>query len=163
VRGLQALAATLVVASVVRADAPPGQYDTFGRTDTCITDALTLLTWMRTPETTTSFADATSKCTARGTGWRVPTMNELETLVDETPHDELENGVYLPKAIDANAFPGTPVTSAYWTSSAVSGAIGEMWTVGFQDGSTAPSAVATPSLEVRCVIVASSSAPSVCQ
>jgi hypothetical protein len=155
----------LVVASVVRADAPPGQYDTFGRTDTCITDAFTKLTWTRTPQVTASFPDATSKCAGLGAGWRVPTMNELETLVDETPHDELEDGVYLPKAIDANAFPATPVTSPYWTSSAVAGAVGEMWTVGFQDGATAPSAVATPSLEVRCVIVVapSSSTPVFCQ
>ena len=155
-----AAAAVLIAGSVVRADAPPGQYETFNRSDTCIKDAFTKLTWQRAPlASTQTFAGAATQCAALGTDWRVPSVNELETLVDENPHEELENGVLTPKAIDANAFPGTPVGSNYWTSSVAGG---NAWTVDFHDGSTSTMAQSTP-LEVRCVVASPSSTPTACQ
>ncbi len=161
--GVLALAATVVVGGVVRADAPPGQYATFGRTSLCITDNFTQLTWLRTPlADTLSFSDAATQCGALGPGWRVPSVNELETLVDENPHYELEDGVLLPKAIDANAFPGTPVTIPYWTSSVQANATTSAWAVSFQDGSTL-TALQTEPQEVRCVVFAPSSRPAVCE
>jgi hypothetical protein len=165
-RGGLALAATLVMAGVVRADAPPGQYETFGRSDTCITDAFTMLTWLRTPSAAASLGDAVAQChslATDGTDWRVPTLNELETLVDEVPHYELEGDVYLPKAIDANAFPGTPVLNSYWTSSLGAGTATKAWAVDFQDGSTSLIDVTEQSLEVRCVAWSPTKTPSACE
>jgi hypothetical protein len=155
------LAATLVVAGAVRADAPVGQYATFGLSDVCISDVKTQLTWLRTPLAITyKFGDAATQCGNKGPGWRVPSVNELETLVDENPHYELDNGAPLLKAIDANAFPATPVLDPYWTSSVVPGQA-TAWAVNFQDGSTL-----TPPLsqteQVRCVIVTPSTTPAAC-
>ncbi len=147
----------------MRADAPTGQYETFGRSDKCITDAFTKLAWIRAPSSTASLNDAVAQCAALGSGWRVPTLNELETLVDEVPHFELEGAQYLPKAIDANAFPGTPVLDDYWTSSLGAGAATKAWTVDFQDGSTSLTDVTAQSLEVRCVTWNPTTTPAACQ
>jgi Protein of unknown function (DUF1566) len=156
-RSALALMATLVVGGAVRAAAPIGQYATFGRSDQCISDNFTKLTWIRTPlVNTVSLADATSKCATMGDGgedsWRVPSVNELETLVDENPHYELQNGVLVPVAIDANAFYNTPVTNSYWTSSLVPGTQ-NAWTVYFRDGSTSQTPQSQMELSVRCVTV----------
>ena len=163
-RGLRsalALAATAIVGGVGHANAPPGQYATFGRTDVCISDLWTKLTWMRAPlASPLSFSAAAASCPA---GWRVPSVNELETLVDENPHEELENGQLLPKAIDANAFPATPVTYPYWTSSVIPGGGQTAWAVNFQDGSTLSAPTSEPQ-QVRCVIVTPvGSTPAACQ
>jgi hypothetical protein len=68
------------------------------------------------------WSTAKASCAARGGGWRLPSVHELETIVDHT--------VFGP-AIDAVTFPDTPVTnnhpeipdhnaesSTFWTSSA---------------------------------------------
>ena len=160
-RSALVLAAVAVVAGVVQASAPPGQYATFGRDDLCISDVMTKLTWIRAPlASTQSFTAAATSCAALGSGWRVPSVNELLTLVDEDPHYELEGGQLVPKAIDANAFPGTPVGTAYWTSSVGAGATA--WVVNFQDGSTFLPAQ-TEAHEVRCVVLTQPSSPAACQ
>ena len=157
-----ALVATLVVGGVVRADAPTGQYLTFGRSDVCISDFFTKLTWIRTPPVATySFSEAAMLCANKGAGWRVPSVNELETLVDEKPHYEPQNGGLVLAAIDANAFYLTPVTNPYWTSSVVPGSQGTAWAVNFQDGSTLTPPQTQPE-QVRCVIVTSSTTPAAC-
>ena len=162
-----ALTATAIVGGVVHANAPPGQYYPFLKTAACISDQKTLLTWIRTPITSTpsgtlALSDATAACAQLGTAWRVPSVNELETLVDEVPHYELEGGKLLPKAIDANAFFSTPVGSPYWTSSLVPGG-GSAWVVNFQDGTTAKTPQTTTPLPVRCVTVwASPTKPAAC-
>jgi hypothetical protein len=158
-RSALALTATAIVGGVVHANAPPGQYYPFDRSAHCISDNATKLTWIRTPITLStpgvgslSFGDATTECSSladAGAGWRVPSVNELETLVDEVPHYELEGGQLLSKAIDANAFPATPVSVTYWTSSPVPGG-GNAWVVNFQDGSTTTAPQTEPH-PVRCV------------
>jgi hypothetical protein len=155
------LAATLVVAGVVRADAPVGQYATFGQSDVCISDVKTQLTWLRTPLATTyKFSDAAAQCANKGPGWRVPSVNELETLVDENPHLEIQNGAPVSVAIDANAFPRTPATDPYWTSSVVPGQT-TAWAVNFQDGSTLTPPQSQDE-QVRCVIVTPPTTPAAC-
>jgi Protein of unknown function (DUF1566) len=161
-----ALTATAIVGGIVHANAPPGQYYPFDRTATCISDQQTKLTWIRNPITsipsgTLTFSDAATTCGKLGATWRVPSVNELETLVDEVPHYELEGGQLLAKAIDANAFPGTPVGSAYWTSSVVPGG-GNAWVVNFQDGTTAKAPQTTSPLPVRCVSVWGGGKPAAC-
>lgn len=72
-RSALALTAILVVGGVVRADAPPDQYATFGFSDKCISDNFTKLTWIRTPlVNTTSLADATAQCATKGDGEQIP-------------------------------------------------------------------------------------------
>jgi Protein of unknown function (DUF1566) len=160
-RRVLVLAAIAFAGGVVQASAPTGQYLTFGRTDKCISDVMTNLTWIRTPlPGTQPLASATTSCADLGPSWRVPTVNELLTLVDEDPHYELEGSQLVPKAIDANAFPETPVGTAYWTSS-LSGTA-NAWAVNFQDGSTL-SPAQTEAHEVRCVTVTQQSPPQVCQ
>jgi hypothetical protein len=153
------LAAVAIVGGVGHANAPPGQYATFDRTDTCISDLWTKLTWQRQP----AASPVAFGAVACPTGWRLPSVNELETLVDESPHEELENGQLLPKAIDANAFPSTPVTYPYWTSSVIPGGGQTAWVVNFQDGSTLSAPMSEPQ-QVRCVIVTPvGSTPAACQ
>ena len=82
--------------------------------------------------------------------WRLPTVKELLTLVDETPHDEADGqGKVAPHAIDRNAFPATPVDVPYVTAQATTG---QLWLVDLRDGHVdvvAPSS--TGPYRVRCV------------
>ncbi len=165
---LLTLAAALGVAGATalsrsgRASAPPGQYETFQRTSTCITDRMTMLTWQRTPTTSTSLQDAQTQCAnlneAEAFGWRLPSVNELETIVDDDPHPDSLTGA--PKvAIDANAFPETDTSSPFWTSSLVSGSANYGWVVSFTDGSSAKLQTNYPAL-VRCVTAPRPPSPS---
>ena len=54
-----------------------------------------------------SWSDAQTTCASLGVGWRLPSLEEIETIVDDTTSNP---------AIDATAFPNTPVAS-YWTLS----------------------------------------------
>ena len=151
-----AVAAIVIVGGVVKADAPTGQYFAFERDTSCISDTFTKLTWMRKPLPGTSSAPATYTWHAAAqacanldlavpTPWRLPSLNELETLVDDQPHPE--GGNYI--AIDVNAFPGTP-GSSFWTSSIAQESPTRGWTVEFGLGTTNPEAIVNP-YYVRCV------------
>jgi hypothetical protein len=155
-----AVGATVIVAGVLQADAPPGQYMTFGKDATCIADNFTHLTWMRQPvmkgslPDAQSFSQAASSCAqlnsdVGASGWRLPSVNELQTLVDDKPRPQ-SDGTNAPqkRAIDANAFPATPVTVYYWTSSAAGS---NAWFVDFGSGTAGPIPVNGTSLYVRCV------------
>lgn len=61
------------------------------------------------------------------TGWRLPNVKELSSLVDR--------GCLNP-AVDQAALPATPA-SFYWTSSPYVGSSGRAWIVNFHDGSVA--------------------------
>lgn len=116
-------AAVLVVASIARADAPPGQYGLFNGTDVYILDSKTGLRWERFPTSTQmKFVDAATHCSTLSlgvfsSGWRVPSYKELLTIVDEQPHLEYRGSALVSVAIDGNAFPQTPVDNYFWTSS----------------------------------------------
>ena len=147
-------ALALVVAPVF-ADAPADQYVPYVRTFTEITDAKTGLVWRRAvlPQRFT-FSDASSTPVSckndlmqpyRG----LPTMKELLTLVDEEPHNEYENGTLVPKAIDRNAFPGTPAAE-FWTASEFAPDTSKAWVVDFKTG-VARAVDKTSMHYVRCV------------
>jgi hypothetical protein len=148
-RKLHALRLPLVVAlavAPVMADAPPDQYRPFVRTDTEIQDPHTQLKWQRAVLAPQNFQQAQVSCP---NGYRLPTVKELLTLVDEEPHAEYESGKIVTKMIDRNAFPSTPA-EAFWTSSRYAGDTQKAWTVHFGSGFAAPANVGD-SRYVRCV------------
>lgn len=158
--GAMILGAIAVVGGVVHANAPPGQYVSFTSSDACISDQETKLEWMRAPfPSAYDYLGANGACASlnddagTGVGWRVPSVNELETLVDDVPFCEdvlTPGGGCIVKAIDGYAFPQTPATQ-FWTSSSVPGTSPVYaWTVNFADGSSHQALASAPNL-VRCV------------
>jgi hypothetical protein len=156
------VAALLAFGVAARADAPPSQYGLFGPDAPAITDSFTGLIWQRgiaqDPLAQTDFAGAVARCAAYApsvpgepaSGWRVPSYKELLTLVDENPHEEYENGTLQPKAIDPNAFFGTPTDVDFWSSSLLPTDSSRAFTVNFRDGISTKTTLDTH-LWVRCV------------
>ena len=106
--GIATLSLSALLGAVVRAKAPPGQYQYQAASDTVV-DLKTRLNWQRTatsPKTFNAGSTAAQHCEALNLGgfsegWRVPTRKELETLVDTSANSS--SGV----TIDEDAFPGT--------------------------------------------------------
>ncbi|HEY3354655.1 MAG TPA: DUF1566 domain-containing protein [Polyangia bacterium] len=131
----------LALALAVRADpgAPPGRYQVTAET---VLDSRTGLTWQRASAAHYDFADAKSYCaglTLAGGGWRLPTVRELQTIVDE--------GAYAP-AIDGAAFPQT-LTLPYWSATPYVPVRGA-WMVDFTEGRVEDHEVSDV-MPVRCV------------
>lgn len=136
----------VAVASTASADAsaPAGRFTTAGGT---VYDTKTKLTWQQTaPSLTYSWSDAKTYCasagaTLGGSGWRLPTVRELQTLVDYARLTD--------PRIDPTAFPATP-SAAFWSSSPAAGSTSLAWLVNFYDG-FASSYDMTTAIDVRCV------------
>jgi hypothetical protein len=119
----------------VRTERPPvlaGDPDTHYEVgSTRVRDLATGLTWQRAPPPRSfAFEAALGYCTHLNLDghqdWRLPSMPELMTLVDERASNP---------AIDVGAFPGTPADS-FWTASLFGGARStEAWHVAFDRGS----------------------------
>jgi hypothetical protein len=111
--------------------------------DGIVFDTQTELTWQQVfPPARQSWADATAYCGAlelAGGGWRLPSINELQTLVDDSKNP----------AIELAAFPSTP-SEYFWSSSTVVGDASRAWTAFFTNGSTYSFAM-TALKNVRCV------------
>ncbi len=138
---LMAICVGLIWAAQSRADAPMDQYAMMGGT---VLDRKTQLTWEQNADTSTfTFDEAKTYCdtlTLGGLKWRVPSMKELQTIVDETLVD--------PSA-DPNAFPDTKIDD-YWTSSIYELDPTSAWTLHADFGGTGVDPVTTPHY-VRCV------------
>ncbi len=120
-------AATALLASLSYADAPPGHYTA---TTDVVTDSKTGLAWQRVIGTDLhTFADALTYCDGLTLGgqsdWRVPTLTELQTLVDESLQDPASDPT----------FPDTP-NDYVWTSSVYVPDNSQAWVVRFSDGYT---------------------------
>lgn len=105
----------------------------------------THLTWQRRAASEhMTWDEARSHCSrlslGRVTGWRLPTKDELRTIVDNRAG---------PPAIDRVVFPNTP-GEWFWSSSPYDNADGVAWAVSFIDGETSFGAVGGRFL-VRCV------------
>lgn len=102
--------AALLLTHSPRAEAPPGRYTYSG--GGTVTDTRTGLEWQRTPNgSKMNWASAITHCKnldLHGNGWRLPSVKELQTIVDETQ--------YSP-AIDQGAFSSTS-SELFWSSSA---------------------------------------------
>jgi hypothetical protein len=107
-------------------------------------DAQTKLTWQQEVSATAPFtwADAKTYCaelSLNGSGWRVPAVGELQTIVDDSTNP----------SIDGAAFPMTP-SEYFWSSSPVATDASRAWTCFFANGSTYSFAMTIPKY-VRCV------------
>jgi len=121
--------------------APPTRYDI--QPDTA-RDLGTGLTWQRAvPDQTFAFDAARSYCgklDLAGKPWRVPSLAELLTLIDERAAAPM---------IDSTAFPNTP-SEAFWSSSYFGGSAGMAWQVYFDHGNGLYG-LPTATFRVRCV------------
>ncbi|TMR24871.1 DUF1566 domain-containing protein [Nonomuraea zeae] len=109
-----------------------------------VTDPATGLTWQRAtaPEARSARA-ATAYCAdlrLGGHSWRLPSVKELATTVDESRGGP---------AIDTSAFPGTEPEGWYWSSSTAAADPRARWKLSYDDGYTSYRDVATG--HVRCV------------
>ena len=109
----------------VQGDAPAGHFTVVRET---VEDSRTGLTWQQTvPDKRYSWAEATAYCASldlRGQGWRLPTVKELYTLVDETR---------MSPALDTTAFPEALV-DYYWSGSLLASFTVDAWAVSFDFG-----------------------------
>jgi hypothetical protein len=121
-------------------------------------DQTTGLTWQQTIGSG-SWSEATTYSANLGVGWRLPSLTELQTIVDDT---------IASPAIDRAAFPDTPAfplntpDGNFWTSSEGSGSalatfpdgstrvVTYAWQVSFANGGTGTNDQALIS-KLRCV------------
>jgi hypothetical protein len=118
-----------------------------------VTDGGTGLVWQRTPsDASYTWSEAQAHCEALdldGGGFRVPSVKELQTLIDEAKTES----PYL----DEDAFPGTPAGRLlFWTSSRSASVVTAAWFVNFGTGEAADAAAVIGNIEdmenrVRCV------------
>ncbi len=137
-------AAALLFAGVAtHAAAPTGR---FTWTADVVTDTITGLVWQRRmPLTGLSWSSAQTYCPSLSlggwsTGWRLPTLKELQTIVDVRS---------VNSAIDASAFGGAPW--CFWSSSLRTANTGYAWTVDYYHGRTQYVDVNSLNCLARCV------------
>lgn len=147
-RGIR-IGSGLMLVGVLGASAPAGRYVVSAGT---VYDTVTHLTWQ---QAVSNGSYAWSSAGAAGSaqdycqslqlggsssGWRLPTMKELISIVDVSTDNP---------AIDGTAFPEAPATS-FWTSSPSAINASLAWAVSFDDGSSAYFAAGN-AFAVRCV------------
>jgi hypothetical protein len=116
------------VASPASAPLPHPHYVQVGPRE--VKDVLTGLVWDQTSSLTlVSQSAAIAYCAGLGLNghtWRLPSVNELSSLVDDNPPI-----ARVSPAIDACVFPDTPANGYYMSSSSVGT---KTWALNFQDG-----------------------------
>ena len=100
--------------------------------DEAVLDKETGLVWERSPSPGTPWVTALSDCYNKNVGgrkgWRLPTIEELMSLVDTTQFD--------PALPSGNPFTNLPVFFFYWSSTTVAGGGGGLaWDMNLSDGS----------------------------
>jgi hypothetical protein len=138
-----------IVPTFAHASAPAGQYvvTAGGTAYGSVYDTKTKLTWQQTVSSTTyTWADAQAHCAGVGAslggmGWRLPTLKELQTLVD---YSQATGAM-----IDPTAFPSAP-SSVFWSGSSVAGSPSLAWLVSFYGGYSNSFGI-TYAFDVRCV------------
>jgi hypothetical protein len=136
---------------LTHANAPADQYAEFTATSTEIADRKTQLIWRRTPASGVDFAAAQTHCAgldAMGSpnAFRLPTLKEALTLVDEEPHDEYIGVRVVSRHMDQSAFGEFP-DSVFWTATREGGGA---YTLNLEDATVAVVPANVP-ISVRCV------------
>ena len=125
---------------------PPATRYTVSSDNVTVYDAVTGLVWQRSASNsgaTATVAAANTTCSNLGLGWRLPTIRELESIVDRTNAPT--------SFFNTSAFP-SPIAGAYWTISQLTpGASNVNWYVNFVNGTSATANNATANLG-RCVL-----------
>jgi uncharacterized protein DUF1566 len=140
--GTLAMTTTRPVRCVRSTVEPPAMHYAVG-TDV-VTDQGTGLAWQRNLDGNSyNFNDAAAMCAGlaiAGGGWRMPSVQEVETIVD--------TGSTANVSIDTTAFPNTP-SGLHWTGTLRSNDAQSGWTIDFGNGvASRPVGSALP---VRCV------------
>jgi hypothetical protein len=104
-----------------------------------VTDTATGLVWQPMTGSMQRLSAAVDYCA--DAGWRLPTLIELESIVDYTRSNP---------AIDTSVFPATP-SVRFWTATPLLVPSGNQWTVDFTNGQTGGLSATTSSYWVRCV------------
>jgi hypothetical protein len=98
-----------------------------------VRDNYTGLTWQQAHSADTptfTSAQAAVHCTQQGAGWRLPSLNELASVVDDVPSGNVS------PAVDHVAFPGLSKDQWYWSASPHGTSTTEQWMLNFMDGFT---------------------------
>jgi hypothetical protein len=115
-----------------------------------VTDDYTCLVWQEDGSGTTptlSWDQAVSYCQSlalNGHTWRLPSLNELASIVDDVPSGNVS------PAVDHTAFPNTSSDQWYWTGTPDGSSTTDKWSLNFEDGFTKHQA-ATVLGVARCV------------
>jgi hypothetical protein len=149
----------LCLATPALADAPVSpeserQYETFDTYSQEIRDRFTKLKWKRSIFSKLTQAAAATQCAnipPNGT-WRLPTVKELLTIVDEDPQLEYDQQQLksVNKYIDDSAFRETPTDAPYWTATVDPTDGSRVLTVSFANG-TVNGDLAADQRYYRCV------------
>ena len=112
-----------------------------GASDNAVHDAGTGLTWQQTaPAALYTWDEAKAYCRSLGAGWRLPTVKELESLIDDLRSDPAMDPAAFPSALSGN----------FWSLTVYMGAPASPWLIDFSDGWTAITDSSTNN--VRCVL-----------
>lgn len=115
-----------------------------------VTDQYTGLIWQRWhsgDEPSLSFDEAFSYCEEldlAGRSWRLPTVNEIASIVDDVPSGDVS------PATEHDVFPDMAPDAQYWSQSPYGTNDDEHWTLNFEDGFTAHRTNETSGI-ARCV------------
>lgn len=145
------LAAVLgtLLSGAAAAKAPARRYQAAGGV---VTDTMTRLAWQQlVGGQRFSYDDAGAYCRAldlKGTGWRVPTIKELLTLVDETSSPAIDP-VFLPTT-DPSYVPDA-AKGTYWSATRSASYASEAWQLSFSEDGAPFEGYMPLAQYVRCV------------
>lgn len=152
--GSIAIVAIASLPTSAEADAPAGRYvvTAGGGVNSTVYDSKTKLTWQGTvtSDQPANLAAAKTYCAGMGaslggTGWRLPTIKELVSIVDYTKPTEV---AFM---IDRTAFFTMPNdVEWFWSASPVANSASSVWIVSFIMGYSYDHDVSYPA-NVRCV------------
>jgi len=145
-RAIPALLVSMLAAPAltVQAAAPPGRYTASSGT---VLDTKTRLVWQQPfAASSMTWAAAKSYCAGLGTtlggsGWRLPTIKELQTLVDVS--------VSTGQTIDTTYFPNA--ATAFWSSTPSTADAKAAWVLSFDASADELQAGMSGTAAVRCV------------
>jgi hypothetical protein len=108
-----------------------------------VNDTLTGLVWQQQASgSTMTRSEAATYCSSAGSGFRLPTIKELDSLVDLT--------VTSGATINQTAFPSTPAEK-FWSSTLYAGGATYAWYVDFAVSGDSNADGVAKSFRVRCV------------